>query len=101
MNQRMVRIYHTEFFFLLCAWCRLLHGLLSGKARHLTSSYFQHLYQLSVAEKEVIRGSLEIFCFTADIFNDNKKESNKTNTSIHIVNFRESAVIQFQSGRSR
>ena len=39
-------------------WCRLLHELWSGKAKYMTSSYFQHLYQLSVAEKEIIRGGL-------------------------------------------
>ncbi|CAI8030749.1 Exportin-5 [Geodia barretti] len=37
---------------------QLLHELWSGKAKHLTSSYFQHLYQLSIAEKEIIRGKV-------------------------------------------
>ena len=45
------------FTIILCfPYCRLLHELWSGKAKHLTSSYFQHLYQLSIAEKEIIRG---------------------------------------------
>jgi exportin-5 len=39
----------------------LLHDLWSGKAKHLTSTYFQRLYELSVAEKEIIRGKVLSF----------------------------------------
>ena len=34
----------------------LLNQLWSGKEKHMISPYFQNIYQLSVAEKEIIRG---------------------------------------------